>query len=74
VAFDVRNVADCEQAKKLLERAKLHADRRAVGPLMRLQEKRGCGKRELEDCWKCLRDGDLLKDALAEARKREVTK
>jgi hypothetical protein len=70
VAFDVRNVTDCEQAKKLLEQAKLHADRRAVGPLMRLEQKRGCGKRELEDCWKCLRDGDLLKDALGEARKR----
>ena len=70
VAFEVRNVTDCEQAKKLLEQAKQHADRRAVGPLMRLEQKRGCGKRELEDCWKCLRDGDLLKEALAEARKK----
>jgi hypothetical protein len=70
VAFDLRNVTDCEEAKKLLEQAKLHADRRAMGPLVRLQQKRGCGKRELEDCWKCLRDGDLLKDATTEARKR----
>jgi hypothetical protein len=70
VAFDLRNVTECEEAKKLLEQAKLHADRRAVAPLLRMQQKRGCGKRELEDCWKCLRDGDLLKDATTEARKR----
>ena len=70
VAVDLRNVTECEQAKKLLEQAKQHADKRAVGALMRLEQKRGCGKRELEDCWKCLREGGLLKDTLAEARKR----
>jgi hypothetical protein len=72
VAFDLRRVTDCEQAKKLLEQVKLAGDRRSIMPLARLQEKRGCGKRELEDCWKCLRDGNLLRDALAEARKRSV--
>jgi hypothetical protein len=70
VAVDLRNVTECEQAKKVLEHAKQHADKRAVGALMRLEQKRGCGKRELEDCWKCLRVGDLLKETIAEARKR----
>lgn len=70
VAFDLRKVTDCEEAKKLVEQVKLVGDRRSIMPLARLQEKRGCGKRELEDCWKCLREGDLLRDAIAEARKR----
>jgi len=68
--LDLKKTDKCEEASKILERMKLRSDRRATGPLGRLTEKKGCGEKKTEDCWKCLRDGDLLKDTLAETKKR----
>jgi hypothetical protein len=66
----MRKVEKCEEAAKILERAKKDADRRAFNPMMKFHQKRGCGEKKLEDCWPCLREGDLLKDATMEAQKR----
>jgi hypothetical protein len=61
----------CEEVSKLLVRATEQGDKRAEAPMLRLHNKRGCGKNKLLDCWPCLRTGDVLKDAGAAVRKRE---
>lgn len=61
----------CEDVAKLVERAKEQGDKRSEPSLLRLVGKRGCGKTKLQDCWPCLRQGDLLKDAGAAVRGRE---
>lgn len=70
VVLDLRKVEKCEEAQKILERVKKEGDRRAFTPLMRLHNKRGCGEKKTEDCFPCIREGDLLKDATMEAQKR----
>jgi hypothetical protein len=70
VLLDLRKVEKCEEAAKILERIKQDGDRRAFSPLMRFHNKRGCGEKKTEDCWPCLRQGDLLKDATMAAQKR----
>jgi hypothetical protein len=61
---------DCEAVIKILERAKISGDRRSVRLLNKLTRKTGCGPAKRNDCWPCLRKGDLLKDATVAARKR----
>jgi hypothetical protein len=68
--LDLRKVEKCEEAMKVLERIKKDGDRRAFTPLMRLHNKRGCGEKKTTDCFPCLRQGDLLKEATMEAQKR----
>jgi hypothetical protein len=70
VALDLRVEENCEDMKKVLERAIQHGDRRSLGPIVRLNNKRGCGEKKLDDCWSCLRDSDLVKNAQKEASKR----
>jgi hypothetical protein len=70
--LDLKKTDKCEEAAKILERVKLRSDRRALVPLAKLSEKRGCGEKKTEDCWKCLREGDLLKDTQAEVKKRKA--
>lgn len=70
VLLDLRKIEKCEDAPKVLERAKLVGDRRSLVTLMRFHNKRGCGEKKLDDCWPCLRDGDLLKDATIAVQKR----
>lgn len=70
--LDLRKAEKCEDALKAVEKVKQHGDRRAFNPLMRMHQKRGCGEKNLEDCWPCLREGDLLKDATLEAQKRSA--
>lgn len=62
---------DCEAVAKILERVKISGDRRALGPMAKLGKKTGCGPKKRDDCWACLRKGDLLKDATVAARKRK---
>ncbi len=68
--MDLRRAESCEDAMKAIEKVKQNGDRRAFNPLMRFHQKRGCGEKKLDDCWPCLRDGDLLKEATMEAQKR----
>jgi hypothetical protein len=62
---------DCQSVAKILERVKISGDRRALGPMGKLGKKTGCGPKQRDDCWRCLRKGDLLKDATVAARKRK---
>jgi hypothetical protein len=68
--LDLRKAEKCEDALKAVEKVKQNGDRRAFNPLMRMHQKRGCGEKNLDDCWPCLREGDLLKDATVAAQKR----
>ncbi len=70
VILDLRKAEKCDGVPKLLERAKSDGDRRALIPLMRFHQKRGCGEKKLDDCWPCVREGDLLKDAMVAVQRR----
>jgi len=70
VALDLRAAEQCEDVSKLLVEAQEHGDKRAEFAMGRFWMKRGCGDNKLLDCWPCLRENDLLKDAAAAARKR----
>jgi hypothetical protein len=70
VVLDLYATEECEDVAKILERAKQHGDKRAEFAMGRFWMKRGCGENKALDCWPCLRNNDLLKDAAAEARKR----
>lgn len=68
--LDLRRAEQCEDVKKALADVTRNADRRAIVPLMRYENKRGCGEKKTDDCWKCLREGDLLKEAQKAVQKR----
>jgi hypothetical protein len=69
--LDLRKAETCEQVAKALPMVRRNADRRALIPLIRYQNKRGCGEKKSEDCWPCLREGeDILKEALINVQKR----
>ncbi len=70
VVLDLRKAEKCEAVPKMLERAKADGDRRAIVPMIQFFNKRGCGEKKIDDCWPCLREGDLLKEAAAAVQKR----
>ncbi len=70
IALSIRESEDCEEMAKLLQEAIDKGDRRSLVPIVKLNNKRGCGDNKLDDCWKCIRDSDLLKDAVVATRKR----
>jgi hypothetical protein len=74
VALDLRSTEDCEQLRAVLERTVEHGDRRALRPLGRLMSKTGCGPNQKQDCYRCLRAGTALADAVTAARKRAAPK
>ena len=70
VAIDAFDVNDCGGARKLLRRAMKVADNRAVRPLSKFAQTIGCGENGAEDCYPCLREDELLGDALRAAQRR----
>ncbi len=70
VVLDLRSEDKCEDVKKTLDKVKVVGDRRAIPALAKLQNKYGCGPKKTDDCWPCLREGSILKDAIKEAAKR----
>lgn len=74
VALDLEREEDCEKVAKILERAKVSADKRSLKGMGRLTKKTGCGPNKRGDCWACLhnRGNTLLKDAIKEASKRKA--
>jgi hypothetical protein len=70
VALDLRRSEDCMNNLAVLPRALEHGDRRSHHLLMRRQRKYGCGATKKDDCFKCLRDGDQLKEAIKAVRTR----
>jgi hypothetical protein len=70
-ALELRRVTRCDEAKKLVLRAKDEADERAFRPLNALTSRKGCGFLGLGDCFSCLRQGDDLSEALKAAQARK---
>ncbi|HMJ15130.1 MAG TPA: hypothetical protein VK524_27135 [Polyangiaceae bacterium] len=62
--LEVRKAETCEQAQAALKKVKDDGDKRAIPQLIRFHNKRGCGPKKLDDCWRCLRAPDVLKDVL----------
>jgi hypothetical protein len=74
VALDLRNVEECEDALKMVQRAEEFGDQRSLRLLAKLLNKRGCGPGKTKDCFACLRDSDNLKDAISATRRRAPPK
>lgn len=72
VYLDLANEKDCDKVAKILERVKTDGDTRSLKLLDGLRKKTGCGPKERDDCYACLREGDLLKDAAKAAAQRKV--
>ena len=72
VALDLRSAEDCERFHALLPRATEHGDKRSLRLLGRLLKKRGCGRKKLQDCYKCLREGKELTKAIQAVKRRDA--
>jgi hypothetical protein len=70
IALDIREAESCEANAKLLPRAIDVGDKRAFAPLSRLLRHNGCGPTKRDDCYACIREGDLLKRALTTVKLR----
>jgi serine/threonine-protein kinase len=70
VAFDLRTAQGmaCEARMPVVTRAAQVGDARAFRPLAILAVRSGCGPREKDDCFPCLRKNDALERALARAK------
>lgn len=58
IALEIRSVQDCSRLLALLPRVSASADDRAVPLLARFRERKGCGPKNEDDCWSCLREGE----------------
>jgi hypothetical protein len=72
IAFELKKVTLCKEAKRLMPEALAYADERSVRSLTALTSRRGCGFLSLSDCFSCLRRDDDLKEALAAAKERKA--
>jgi tetratricopeptide (TPR) repeat protein len=70
VTLDLRQAESCERIQRLLPRAILHGDTRALRVLQPLTRKQGCGPGRRQDCHSCLRQDDSLENALQSAKRR----
>jgi hypothetical protein len=70
IALDLRQADTCEANAKILERAVDVGDKRSFAPITRLLRRNGCGPTKHDDCYACLREGDLLKRALTAVKMR----
>jgi serine/threonine-protein kinase len=69
IAFDLRNAQGtaCEVRVPIVKRAATEADSRSLRPLLILASRSGCGKRNRQDCFHCLRADDSLTHAIERA-------
>jgi hypothetical protein len=72
VLLDLKREEDCQKVAKLLDKVRIHGDKRVLVQLGRLQKKTGCGAQKRDDCWACLRKPDLIKEAAKDAAKRKA--
>lgn len=54
----------CEDVSKIVKKITDNGDRRAIGSILKLNSKYGCGPKKMDDCWKCLRGTHIIKDAV----------
>ncbi len=70
LALEAREIEDCEHARRLLTKVMAEGDTRALRPLAKMRSVKGCGDHKQDDCWPCLRQDNLLEDAITAAAKR----
>lgn len=70
VALDLRRAETCEENAKILQRAIEVGDKRAFAPLSRLLRHNGCGPTKKDDCYPCIREGEMLTQALNSVKQR----
>ncbi len=70
ILIDLRSAARCEDKRGLLSRASQKGDLRTLTYLQSLQPLTGCGPGGQNDCWTCLRKGNILQQTLDALQKR----
>jgi hypothetical protein len=70
IALDLRQAETCKENLELLPKAAELGDKRSLAPIARLLRRTGCGPAKRDDCFACLREGDVLKDTLVAVKKR----
>ncbi len=71
LAMQLRDAAfSCDDAKKLLPQILTEADDRTLMRLKEMSKTDGCGADKKDDCYPCLRDSSLLKDAITQVQMR----
>jgi hypothetical protein len=71
VALQLRSADSCQSSKTAVQRALDYGDRRSVHLLGRLLSTRGCGPDKADDCYPCLRDSELVQQAIDAVRNRK---
>jgi hypothetical protein len=70
IAVALRYATTCPQRYALLPRAMELGDERALGYLNMYKATTGCGRRQRDDCYPCLRADSRLTDAIAAIKQR----
>ncbi|HYQ43235.1 MAG TPA: protein kinase [Polyangiaceae bacterium] len=70
VAVALRFATTCQQRYALLSRAKEIGDERALGYLNLYRATTGCGRRQREDCYPCMRADSRLNEAIEAIKQR----
>ena len=70
VAVALRYATSCPQRYALLPRARELGDERALGYLNMYRSTTGCGRRQNDDCYACLRGDSRLTDAIDAIKQR----
>lgn len=70
LALALRTQEDCAEVRKLLVQAKTIGDSRSLRPMAGMRKTRGCGRAKQDDCYPCLRQDELLEDAIKAASER----
>jgi eukaryotic-like serine/threonine-protein kinase len=68
--LELEEAKTCEETKRLVQRAVLVGDKRALPILEKMEVTSGCGRKKGEDCFPCLRSDDNLKTAIATIKQR----
>jgi len=71
IAVALRFATTCPQRHALLPRAKEIGDERALGYLNMYKSTTGCGRRQRDDCYVCLRADSRLSDAIEAIKQRK---
>lgn len=64
----------CPRVRELLAQAKDFGDTRSVRPMLAMRKPTGCGPARTQDCHPCLRQDDLLAEAIRSAAQRKAPK
>jgi hypothetical protein len=67
---EIRQPDACDRLLPVLERVIAEADDRSIKPLSLLRARQGCGAKQTEDCYSCLRRGDPITRATRAVRTR----